>query len=911
MPVTSRSTLKNWFKRGLKPLEVQFASWIDAFYHKDDTDIPITAVQNLQSTLNDLASSASVTALDTAAERKANKGVANGYASLGADGKVPPEQIALVRQNYDDWDATVAADTGYANGDGVRWTDNQIYHSNADTNHNAPDPTDPNGLVSNWVLDSGSVQPDMDSLFGGGSAYPETLVDGATVTWDLANRYAGLGYLSTTRTSITLTLSNFKKGTERTLFVNKQAFGALVLTMSSSGYTFKNLFGDTSSTVTLRGGAGWYLVTFKNMGTANGIHVQLTTAATPLISYKRSKTAHGFSVNDVLTIDNTGQFVKSTSNTDDIVGIVKLTDNTNKFTFQSFGIVDSLNGLTAGSFYYHQTNGSIGTTITNKKVGKALSTTELFLFSFSSESHHRGYYTSLANLNAAVPTAFAGDYAEVDPGTGQSSQLYIWDAQDGWVLSSDGGHHRGYYTSLSNLNTAVATANQGDYAEVDSGSGNGAQLYIWDAQDGWVLSSGSTVVFASQTDAETASDGTLGNRDNTKSFTARSFRWAWDKLLTIANTINATWTFSSSPLVPTAASGDNSTKAASTAFVAAFYNWLFNFATTVTTTTDTLDSARAGQKIRYNNASNITVTIPANATAAIPIGSRFVLRQSGAGKVVVSPAGTVTVNTPDAALLSTQRQYSELTLIKSATDTWELLIEASSFWAWAKTQAQTFTSSITAVQLASTIQTLTDAATIAWDGNLGQNAVVTLGGNRTLAAITNPINGTVYTLRVIQDATGNRTLAFNAAYLFNNSITALIDRRANGWTVLRFWYNGTNFVYLDGNDEEGVIDLGNLTGAVSIDLSLGRKFKCTQTGNWTSFTFTNEVIGRTYSLEITRTSNYSIVFTAGKFRLQLGKVINLTDPASNSIGTAVDRLTFECYVASRLDVGIINDLQNN
>jgi hypothetical protein len=218
---------------------------------------------------------------------------------------------------------------------------------------------------------------------------------------------------------------------------------------------------------------------------------------------------------------------------------------------------------------------------------------------------------------------------------------------------------------------------------------------------------------------------------------------------------------------------------------------------------------------------------------------------------------------------------------------------------------------VLARQFSSTIQTLTDAATIAWDGNLGQNVVVTLGGNRTLGAITNPINGTIYTLRVIQDATGNRTLAFNAAYLFNNSITALIDRRANGWTVLRFWYNGTNFVYLDGNDEEGVIDLGNLTGAVSIDLSLGRKFKCTQTGNWTSFTFTNEVIGRSYALDITRTSNYTVAYTAGKFRFPLGQSPSLTNPTTNGLATSTDKLSFECAVASRLDVVITPDLQNN
>jgi hypothetical protein len=92
MPKQSLATLKNWFKQGLKPLENQFHDWMDSFWHQDQS-IPIDKITDLQNTLNNLASSASVTALDNAAEKVANKGQANGYASLDGAGKVPSGQL--------------------------------------------------------------------------------------------------------------------------------------------------------------------------------------------------------------------------------------------------------------------------------------------------------------------------------------------------------------------------------------------------------------------------------------------------------------------------------------------------------------------------------------------------------------------------------------------------------------------------------------------------------------------------------------------------------------------------------------------------------------------------------------------------------------------------------------------------
>jgi len=64
------------------------------------------------------------------------------------------------------------------------------------------------------------------------------------------------------------------------------------------------------------------------------------------------------------------------------------------------------------------------------------------------------------------------------------------------------------------------------------------------------------------------------------------------------------------------------------------------------------------------------------------------------------------------------------------------------------------------------ITTLTDAASIAVNFALGNNFLVTVGGNRTLAAPTNAVAGQTGQIYVIQDGTGSRTLSYNSVYQF-------------------------------------------------------------------------------------------------------------------------------------------------
>ncbi|WP_374572503.1 hypothetical protein [Phenylobacterium sp.] len=75
---------------------------------------------------------------------------------------------------------------------------------------------------------------------------------------------------------------------------------------------------------------------------------------------------------------------------------------------------------------------------------------------------------------------------------------------------------------------------------------------------------------------------------------------------------------------------------------------------------------------------------------------------------------------------------------------------------------------ITALGLKSAMaaQTLTDAATIAWDMNSGFRAKVTLGGNRILGQPTNLQEGATGSLQVNQDGTGGRLLTYASCWDF-------------------------------------------------------------------------------------------------------------------------------------------------
>lgn len=92
------------------------------------------------------------------------------------------------------------------------------------------------------------------------------------------------------------------------------------------------------------------------------------------------------------------------------------------------------------------------------------------------------------------------------------------------------------------------------------------------------------------------------------------------------------------------------------------------------------------------------------------------------------------------------------------------------------------------------IAILTDGASIAWDLRTQPVAKVTLGGNRTMNAPTNMREGATYTLRVIQDGTGSRTISWNSVFKWEGGAAPTLSTAASSQDVLSFYCDGTNMI---------------------------------------------------------------------------------------------------------------------
>lgn len=71
-------------------------------------------------------------------------------------------------------------------------------------------------------------------------------------------------------------------------------------------------------------------------------------------------------------------------------------------------------------------------------------------------------------------------------------------------------------------------------------------------------------------------------------------------------------------------------------------------------------------------------------------------------------------------------------------------------------------------------QTVTEAPTTTLDCNLGNSQILTITGNRVMAAPVNPVDGSNIDLLVVQDGTGGRTLSWNSVFLFENGLAPVL-----------------------------------------------------------------------------------------------------------------------------------------
>lgn len=94
---------------------------------------------------------------------------------------------------------------------------------------------------------------------------------------------------------------------------------------------------------------------------------------------------------------------------------------------------------------------------------------------------------------------------------------------------------------------------------------------------------------------------------------------------------------------------------------------------------------------------------------------------------------------------------------------------------------------------ANALVSLTDAATININFNGAINMVVTLGGNRTLGFPSNPTAGRSGIIIVKQDATGGRTLSYDAVWKFQGGAPTL-STAANAVDIIAYYVESTTVV---------------------------------------------------------------------------------------------------------------------
>lgn len=91
-------------------------------------------------------------------------------------------------------------------------------------------------------------------------------------------------------------------------------------------------------------------------------------------------------------------------------------------------------------------------------------------------------------------------------------------------------------------------------------------------------------------------------------------------------------------------------------------------ATTAKTASYTLVLADNGAVVEMASSGALTLTVPANASVAFPVGTVITVVQTGVGQVTLTPDAGVTVNANPG--LKTNGQWAAATLLKRATNTW-------------------------------------------------------------------------------------------------------------------------------------------------------------------------------------------------------------------------------------------------
>ena len=164
----------------------------------------------------------------------------------------------------------------------------------------------------------------------------------------------------------------------------------------------------------------------------------------------------------------------------------------------------------------------------------------------------------------------------------------------------------------------------------------------------------------------------------------------------------------------------------------------------------------ASDIVKVKTASGTGYTVPFGSIGLVICDGTSVFSTNvtglGFGTAASADVGTGTTDVPDVSIADVR--YVRTSVTANTTVRGDFVVEAGSLKVGTSARAY------------NPITTLTDAASITVNFALGNNFLVTIGGNRTLAAPTNAVAGQTGQIYVIQDGTGSRTLSYNSAYQF-------------------------------------------------------------------------------------------------------------------------------------------------
>ena len=189
--------------------------------------------------------------------------------------------------------------------------------------------------------------------------------------------------------------------------------------------------------------------------------------------------------------------------------------------------------------------------------------------------------------------------------------------------------------------------------------------------------------------------------------------------------------------------------------------------------------------------STVVVTVPGSVTGKMYLidnqtGQPMTFTYGGAG-------GTATVANGEARLLWCDGS-NVVSIVASASDASTLDGTPAANWMRQSRTAAEIAAS-TVILNACTIPTsfpfvaVTEGPTTTLDCHNGNSQILTLTGNRVMGVPSNARDGQPVYLAVLQDGTGNRTLSWNAVFLFENGISPVLGTAPGALDILEMRYN--------------------------------------------------------------------------------------------------------------------------